>query len=157
MDWGVVGVGGVGCGGGVVVHMWTHKNKISLKGVVFSIKMSICLHHTEKPWFPVWKKTLPKSKVCACVTLLACACLYTRTLENARFHIPTYHAQFCVHASPDVIVLMMIMMMVFIYLWRWKKGRWQVEWEQCQGLQRAEREPGRARERGRGRVGKRGE
>lgn len=50
-----------------------------------------------------------------------CALAYLHVCEHDWFHIPTYHTQFCVHASADVTVLMMIKAMVFIHLRRWKK------------------------------------
>lgn len=81
----------------------------------------------QETMFPCGKE-LSKSKACVCMCVCAYLhiCMRRRTYSQVCFHIPTYHAQVCLHESADVTVLMMIMMMVFIYLRRWKKvdGGW---------------------------------
>lgn len=104
-------------------HANTHTH-VTLKALCF--KMSICLCHIKKPVFPCFKRTGRIQGVClrvfacVCLCLPACAHLHACTLKHACFHKSTYHSQYYMHESADVIVLMIIMML-FVYLQRWKK------------------------------------
>lgn len=93
----------------------------------------------------MWKRLCSNPRcVFVCNNMSTHTCMYIcASACTLCFQKPTYHAQFCVRESADVIVLMM---MVFIYLQDVEKARWGLNRCSVKGeaVHRVKCEPARA-------------